>query len=177
MGAEPTRVRANTTVYWERSLPNYDATTWTASYKLYADNLAPITISATGSGTEYTVDAKPVTTTDWAAGEYAWILLVTDGTDTFEIDRGTIEVIAETATGNDLLDARRYLESAETELAARASGKPSSYSIKDRSLTRASVQELQRIVKYWRARVRTLENQERRRRGLKANNITYARFQ
>lgn len=175
--AEPTKVRINTTVYWRRDVDTYKPVDgWTASYVLNAAGLSTITIATTGSGSTYTVDAKPATTGAWTAGKYVWYLRVTDGTDVFELDSGTIEILAENATGDDLLDARAYLEQAETELKERATGKASSYSIKDRSLTRASVEELMKIVTYWRKRVNALESEERARKGLKSKKITYARF-
>lgn len=174
--SELSTIRANTTVKWERSI-NYDsADGYSASYVLNAAGLSTITISATLSGTTLTVDAKPATTTSWAAGTYAWYLKVTDGTDTFEVDSGTIKILAENATGNDLLDAKSYLADAETELAARTTGKAESYSIKDRSLTRASAEELMQIIAYWRKRVSVLEDQERIAKGRKSNRITLARF-
>jgi hypothetical protein len=177
MAVEPSRVRANTTVYWERVLSDYSADdSWTATYKLNASGLATITITTTGSGTTHTVDSKPATTTGWAAGDYVWVLLVTDGTDTFELDTGTIEVVAENATGNDLLDAQNYLAAAEAELGERVTGKPSSYSIKDRSLTRMDEGELRKTITYWRKRVQVLEDAERRRKGQKSKRIIHARF-
>lgn len=174
--SELTTIRANTTVAWERSIDYDSADGYTASYVLNAAGLSTINISATLTGKSLTVDAKPATTTGWAAGTYAWYLKVTDGTDTFEVDTGTIKIIAENATGNDLIDARAYLASAETELAARTTGKAESYSIKDRSLTRASAEELMAIISYWRKRVTTLEDQERARKGKASKRITYARF-
>jgi len=176
MAAEPSKIRANTTVYWERDIPGYDASTWTASYKFLSDSLSPVNVTTTGSGTTYTVDAKPSTTGGWAAGKYAWVLFVTDGTDTFEVDNGTIEIIAETATGNDLLDAKSYLKSAEAELAARVSGKPSSYSIKDRSLSRMGEADLRKTISYWRRRAEHLQALEDNRRGKPSRKIVGARF-
>lgn len=174
---EPTNLRINTTASWVRSIDDYSADDgWSASYVLNAAGLSTITISTTGSGNDFTVDVKPSTTSTWAAGTYAWYLKVSDGTDTYEVDTGTIEILAENATGNDLLDARSYLDDAETELQARVSGKASSYAIKDRSLTRASVEDLMKIVTYWRKRVNSLEDAERRRKGKTSNRITYARF-
>lgn len=87
-----------------------------------------------------------------------------------------IEVVAETATGNELLDAMAYLDAAEVELAARVTGKPSSYSIKDRSLTRASVSELKSIIKYWTAKITSLKAADARRKGGVSRKITHTRF-
>jgi hypothetical protein len=174
---EPETIRANTTLQWTRSISGYDAATWTASYRLTSSNdLTPITIPTTGSGTNYTVDVKPIVSATYAAATYVWNLTVTDGTDTFHIDSGVAQVISQDATGNELLDAKQYLIDAETELAARAAGKAESYSIKDRSLTRTSSSELMNIIKYWRTRVGVLENAERVRKGLPSKSITYARF-
>jgi len=174
---EPLKVRINTTVTWEREIDSYSAADgWSASYVLNAAGLSTITIATTGSGNTFTVDAKPATTSAWTAGKYVWYLKVSDGTDIFEVDSGTIEILAENATGDDLLDARSYLSAAEAELDERTSGKASSYSIKDRSLTRASVEDLMKIVAYWRRRVNDLEQQERIRKGKKSKRITYSRF-
>lgn len=178
MIAEPTKVRASTTVYWERDLPNFLNTTWTATYTLNAAGLAQITFNASAGSTtqEHVVNVSAATTTNWAAGTYAWYLTVTDGTSIFEIDQGTIEILSATATGNDLLDAKANLAAAEAELVARTSGKANSYSIKDRSLTRMSESELLNAIKYWRAKVQTLTEQERIRKGGKSKRLIYSRF-
>jgi hypothetical protein len=174
---EPAKIRANTTVKWTRTIHDYDADDgWSAEYNLHAESLNSISIPTTGNGNEYTVDTKPATTTGWAAGVYNWILTVSDGTDTYEVDTGSIEVLAENATGNDLLDARAYLRAAEAEYQERVTGKASSYSIKDRSLTRMDAEELRNAIRYWRGRVTRLENEERARKGFRSNRITYARF-
>jgi hypothetical protein len=174
--SEPQTVRAGTTVQWTRALPDYDAGTWTASYRLNAANLPTITITTTGSGTIHSVDAKPATTELWAAGTYVWFLEVTDGTDVFQLDTGTIEVVAKNATGSYLADAKSNLETAEAAYQARVNGGASSYSIKDRSLTRMSADELLKAIDYWRRRVSTLTDAERRRKGQSSRRITYARF-
>lgn len=173
---EPTQIRAGTTIKWERTESEYQDG-WTGAYKLNAAALAQITIPTTRSGAVYTVDQKPNVTDVYAAGAYTWIFSVTDGTDTFIADSGFISIIAFNATGNPLADAQKYLDQAEQELAERTTGKPSSYSIKDRSLTRMSADELIRAVSYWRQRVNILEAKtERERCRTSTRRITYARF-
>jgi len=174
--AEPEKVRAGSTVQWSRTASDYSDASWTGKYTLNAEGLPEIEISTTNDEGTFTVDAKPTETTNWNAAQYAWVFQVTDGTDIHIVDTGTIEVIALTATGDDLLDAQSYLSAAETELAARASGKPSSYSIADRSLTRASSDELMAIISYWRRRVNELKNERAVERGRGNRRMTYARF-
>lgn len=172
----PASIRANTTAKWTESLSYDTADGWSASYVLSASGLPTITIDASSSGTDYTVDVKPTTTRTYPSGNYTYVLKVTDGTDTFVVESGTIEIIADNATGNKLLDAQSYLDAAEEEYQERVTGKPSSYSIKDRSLTRMDADELLKAISYWRKRVRQLDDEERRAKGQKSKRITYARF-
>ncbi len=175
---EPSKIRAGANVKWERSVSSdYSAADgWSLEYRLNATDLSTIQISTTGSGTTYTVDHDSTVTGAWAAGTYTWTLIATKGDDKHVLDTGLIEVVAFDATGNDLIDAQNNLDKAETELAARAEGKASSYSIKDRSLTRADVDELMKIVSYWRKRVKALKSREARRKGRANPNISYVRF-
>lgn len=173
---EPTQIRAGTTVKWERTASDYQDG-WTGVYKLNAAGLAEIEIATTRTGEVYSVDQKPNVTDLWAAGSYTWAFIVTDGTDKFVVASGFINIIAFNATGNPLADAKGYLDQAEQELAERTTGKPSSYSIKDRSLTRMSADELMRSISYWRNRVNTLTAQaERERCKSSKRRITYGRF-
>jgi len=173
---EPAKVRAGLTAKWDRQIDGYDSVSWSAEYNLHAEGLSSITISATGSGNEYSISVPPATTSTWAAGYYHWILTVTDGSDVFEIDSGGIEILSESATGNDLMDAKVILRKAEAEYEERITGKASSYSIKDRSLTRMDAEELRQAIGYWRRRVQALQDAERRRKGKPSNRIIYARF-
>lgn len=173
---EPSKVRAGLTAKWERQIDDYDAASWSAEYSLHAEGLTSIAVPTTGSGNEYSVNVPPTTTSTWAPGLYHYILTVTDGTDVFEIDSGSIEILSETASGNDLMDAKAVLAKAEAEYEERITGKASSYSIKDRSLTRMDADELRQAIGYWRRRVQALQETENRRKGKPSNRITYARF-
>ena len=173
---EPSKIRAGTTVKWERTENQY-ADGFTGEYRLSGSVGPTIEIEATNTDGVFAVDEKPDVTELWAAGFYSWLFIVTDETDTFEVASGTIEIVALDSTGDALGDAKTYLEQAETELAARSSGKASSYSIKDRSLTRMSVTELLNAISYWRRRVTELEkalSQSKCKRSQRR--ITYGRF-
>lgn len=174
--ATPQTIRAGTTANWTVTIDDYAASSgWSATYTLRAAGQSDITISTTGNGTTYTVDVAPATTTGYAADTYFYVLTVTDGTDTHEIDTGIIEVLAATQNTSDLLAAKANLATAISNYNS-AMSKVAEFGIKDRNQKQRSLEEMRAAISYWQRRVNHLEEADRRRRGFPSKNVSYVRF-
>lgn len=142
---EPSEVRAGDTVKWKKYIADYmPADGWTLYYAINNSSaLIEITTSDNGDG-YHLVNEAPATTDLWAAGVYKWQSYVSDGTDRYTIETGTIEILP------DLTDAatdtrsivKRTLDAIEAVIENRASIDQQSYTIAGRSLSRMSVEEL-----------------------------------
>jgi hypothetical protein len=65
------------TLYFEDEAPDFPPTAgWTLKYRLIPQfstpTQAPITLTATTSGSTYLIQASPATTATWVAGRYSW---------------------------------------------------------------------------------------------------------
>jgi hypothetical protein len=81
---------------WDMSFGDYPAGVWTAT--AYLRGAGTIDIEATADGDTHAFRAAPDDTAALAAGVYRYFVKVTDGTDTFTVDQGEVEVLANAAT-------------------------------------------------------------------------------
>ena len=178
--AEPQTIRAGTTTTWSRELASYSVETTSGMVYTLSSSAGNITITATGSGTTWTVNEAPATTANYTADRYVWKLVATVGANQYLVDEGNIEVIAATAANNDLLNVRDRIDAVETELAARVSGKPHEYSIStegtSRSLKRMDDDGLRAELTRLRRRLHVLEQEDRRKRGQGTQNVLKVQF-
>src|SRR5690554_1873719 len=114
---EPLELRAGLTWQWRREdlAADYPASAWTLTYyfKKTGSSGANFSIAAAADGDDFEVDEAPGDTDDRTAGDYTWVALVTDGTDTFEVDRGRLKLLARydaAANLDDRTHARKMLE-------------------------------------------------------------------
>jgi hypothetical protein len=103
-----------------------------------------ITIGRDGDGWAVTVDASA--TADYSAGIYLYVIHLTDGTERYEVERGTVEVKADIATMASTDDPRSHvkkvLDAIEAVIEGRASNDELSYSIAGRSLSLTPIPDL-----------------------------------
>ena len=146
---EPSQVRAGDTVKWTRLLSDYDPATWILSYALRGlPGKIDITASDNGDGS-HLVSVTPATSTAWEPGIYSWAAQVTDGTDVYTVDHGTIEVLDDLSAISGVHDgrthAKKVLDAIEAVLENRATKDQESYSIAGRSLSRTSIADLLKL--------------------------------
>ena len=150
---EPTEIRAGDSVKWTRSLSDYPASTWTLSYALRGPGEIDITASADGD--DHSVSELPATTAGWTEGIYNWVAKVTDGTDTYTIDEGTVEILEDLAAVTGAYDgrshAKKVLDAIEAVIEGRASQDQMSYTIAGRSLARTPIPDLLKLRDRYRA--------------------------
>ena len=138
---EPTQARAGETWDWKRSLSDYPADTWTLAYQ-FTNATSKITITASADGFDHLVTAAKAVTALYAAGDYTGFAQVTDGTSTYTVWSGFLEVLPDlsSATAYDgRSHARKMLDAIEALLEGRGTADQLdlvSSAIGDRSLAR-----------------------------------------
>lgn len=181
---EPRRARAGDTWKWRRDdLTDYPAPTWTLKYRFRHPTLAGFEVVASADGTAHAVTVPASTTASYTAGTYHWLAWVESGAEKYEVDEGSLEIVADLRSGlasatQDLRSpARRIYESllALYEDYAAGRGLVKSYTIGTRTMTFHSPAELLQQIGYWRAQVEAEERAERIRNGLASGTKLYVR--
>lgn len=129
----------------------------------------PVVLTATYSGTTYTVTSTATATADVTAGDYSFTVTMTqDSTgNRVELTHGTVTVAANPAdsTVDPREHARKVLASIEAVIEKRATKDQESYAIDNRSLSRTPVAELLALRSQYQNEVERLDNAEKIRRG------------
>lgn len=119
--SEPSTVRAGETWTWTRSLSDYPAGEWALVYT-FTSATAALSLTATADGTAHLVRETPLVTADHAPGRYQGFAQVSDGTDTFTVWTGSLQVLPDLSSA-DSYDgrsfARKMLDSIEAILENR----------------------------------------------------------
>lgn len=117
---EPIAPRAGDTWRWRRTLPDYQAPTWTLTYTAWNAS-AVISIIAAADGDAHSISVPPATTGAYAAGRYEWAARVTDSTDTHTIATGIWQILPALGTALDTRShARRMLDAINALIEGRA---------------------------------------------------------
>ena len=167
---EPTVLRAGMTWAWTRDLPDYPAGTWllTYWYKQLAASGARFSIAASASGSTHSVSVTAANTQARVAGEYSWSAVATSGSEAYEVDKGTLTILARYDADTALDDrshARVVLDAIEAVIENRATLDQQEMSIGTRSLKRMTVSELMTFRDKYRAEVYAEEQGEAARNG------------
>lgn len=158
----PADLIAGDTWIFDRDYGDYPRPTWTAT--LYFENasgsfsVASTTSTAIATAQRFTIAAA--TTAAYLPGRYRVRARVTDGTSTFSVDEGWVQVEVNPAkAGNQDLRswARQTLDAIEAFLLGNASTAQQSMSVGGRSLSRWSLPELTQWRDKLRGEVRTEE--------------------
>ncbi|KAA9133464.1 hypothetical protein F3N42_03685 [Marinihelvus fidelis] len=145
------------TVSTSASLSDYPASTWTLTLVLVqADDQR--TITATADGDDYLVEIEPTDSADYQVGTYSYQAFVTDGTDRYMVQDGTVEVLPDYATASSGLDTRTQIEitidAIEAQLAGNATGTQKRWKYRDREIEQYAPAELIEILNYLRLELR-----------------------
>lgn len=156
----PAKLTAGDTWIFTFSHADYAAPTWDAS--IYFENAAA-TFSATAAddGSDHAFSIAAATTAVKEAGRYKWSIRVTDGTDSYTVDTGWIEVLANPAaagTRDPRSWARRAIDAVEATIEGRATDDQLSFSIRDRSVSRYTLTELTALHEWLQKKLRTEES-------------------
>ena len=132
-----------------KSLTDYPANAgWTLNYRLMlrAGTGAEITFASQADGAAHQITVAKATTAAWAAGTYTWASWVTDGTSSYSIGRGTVQLLNDPRTNPTPLDLRsnaeQGLDNVRLMMAGRANSDVLKYQINGRSLEHYPMSEL-----------------------------------
>lgn len=173
---EPTTVRAGDTWEWTTSLADYPAGTYTLTYTFWNASAA-FTATASASGSDHLVDIAPATTVGYASGRYEWVARASDGTDTYTVAAGVLQVLPAVGSSMDTRShARKMLDAITATLESRATTDELDLvtaSFNGRSMTRV---ELIKLRQHYLAAVNQEEQAAKLARGENTGRIFQVRF-
>lgn len=170
LDALPRRITIGDTVTWDEVLADFPASaSWVLSYNFTGpDSNFKSGHTAVGDDHRIVID-----TTKLEVGAYDYQKKITDGTDTFTLERGEVFVDPDLSADESGVDRRPYaviaLENVEAVLKGKATKDQSSYSLNGRSLSRYSIAELQDWRAQLRSEVRAIREVKRRESGGKSH--------
>lgn len=156
---------AGDTLDFTVSVPDYPPSAgWTLKYRLTprfaTPTQAPITLTATTSGTDYLVQAAPATTAAWLPGTYAWARWVEKSGARQTLDEsGELLVKADPALTAQGFDGRsQALKAYEDAMTAFATykatnGQVKEYTIGSRQMKFKDSGEIVKEIEFWRQQV------------------------
>jgi len=170
--SEPSALRAGDTWRWTKSLADYPATSWTLKYR-FKNAAGGFEITASTSGTDYSVTVAAATTAAYTAGVYSWLAWVEGGTsEKYSVDTGIATIDPDyrsgtaTAAYDDRTHARTVLDAIEAVIEGRASRDQESYEIAGRSLKRTPIADLLKMRQHYKAEVAAQDAAEKISNGL-----------
>lgn len=133
---------------WTDSLTDYPASTWQLSYAIRGESV--LDIVATPDGDDFDVQISSTESSNLVPGNYLWQAYASRGSNRTTIGNGSIEVIkdlASTPAGYDgRSQAETMLDAVSQAIVSISNGEMvQSYSIKGRSLSKYSLDELIRL--------------------------------
>lgn len=142
----PNKIRAGDTLKFTESLTDYPASVWTLAYTLInaTDNIEFVAVPV---GDDYSVNIAHGITSNWNKGYYAYVARVSNGTESYVVLYGDLEILANATSANFEVrsHARIVLDNINAVLEDKATLEQASYSIDGRSLNSRSIDELLKI--------------------------------
>jgi uncharacterized small protein (DUF1192 family) len=173
----PRRITIGDTITWDETLDDFPASVlWVVTYSFTSKD------TNFQSGHAAVVDDHRITivTTSLKEGHYAWTKKVTDGTSTFTLESGILDVDPDLSADTAGVDRRSYaaiaLDAIEALLKGKATKDQTSYSLNGRALSRYSIDELREWRAQLRVEVRDEDQKARRKSGGKSHANVRARF-
>jgi hypothetical protein len=180
---EPLNIAAGDRVQWTRTFSDFPATAWTLTYYLRA-NLpgGQIDITASASGSSYSVDIPTTSTEGYMPGLYYWSAFVSASGDRKLVAQGRIEILENPAGIVIPVDkrshARRTLEAIKAVIERRATTDQQAYVFQavGRSVTKMPIKDLLDFLSYYQAIVTGEERAEKSARGENSGKNVLVRF-
>ena len=149
----PSQFEAGDTVIFTESFPDYAPGTYTAALVLNNGAAAATSISATTSGTSFLFTLSASVTAAITPGDYTFAIYATSGSTRYTAKSGVVKVIPNlTATATPSF-AQAQVTLLQTVLAEFNATTRTSVSFNGQSFSRASVNEYQKQLTYYRAEV------------------------
>jgi len=181
---EPSELVAGDTWTWKRSdlASDFPTASWNLVYALKAEGstAAPESLPATKSGNVYTVTKSAIDSAGYVAGIYDWTAFAIRISDSARqrVAFGQFLVLPNpiTSTVDPRSHSVKMLAAIEALLEGRSLENHNSYSIKDRSLTKMTPDELMKWRDYYKTEVLNEKAAERARLGKATGRTFAARF-
>ncbi|PKG51261.1 hypothetical protein CXF87_10240 [Halomonas sp. MES3-P3E] len=144
------------------ALTAYPAPDWSAT--LILRGAQSIDLASQPDGKLHTFTTAADVTASWKPGDYWYSLRVTDGTEVYEVETGTLTVDPDLAAVSEFdgrTHAERTLQAIEAVIEGRASKDQDSYRINNRELRRTSISQLLKLRDVYRQEVRRLRASRR----------------
>lgn len=121
----PSKITAGTSVSWLVSLPAFSASDgWTLTYTLVSPS-AQVQVTSTPSGVDHLFEIPLADSADWSPGKYSWQSHASNGTERYQVDAGTVEIVTDYAGATTGTDTRTWLDKAIEALQAAIAGRAS----------------------------------------------------
>lgn len=179
---EPKALYTGDTWSWQRLLPDYLANdSWVLKYTLI-NAAGRINITASADGEAHLVSVAAATTAAYTAGNYTWQAYVEKASARHTVGTGAIIVRAGLSSGSGGSDqrtqARIAMDDAVAALAAYTAnqGVVSEYEIAGRRMKFRSIDEIRKLVNFWRVQVQNEIDAENIRLGLGTSRTIFTRF-
>lgn len=179
---EPGTLYTGDTWAWTRTLANYPASaSWVLKYTLINAG-GRINITGTADGDTHVISVAAATTAGYSAGTYTWQAFVEKASERYTVGNGTVVVRLGLSSGSGGSDQRTQAQEAmEDALAALAAytasrGMVAEYEIAGRKMKFRSIDEIRRLVNFWRREVQAEIDAENIRRGLGTSRKIFTRF-
>ena len=173
----PRRITVGDTITWDETLNDFPASaSWVVTYNFTSKDARFVSAHAA------VADDHRITiaTDELEDGHYDWAKKVTDGSETFTLERGILDVDPDLSADTTGVDRRSYaaiaLESIEAMLKGKATKDQTSYSLNGRALSRYSIDELTLWRAQLRSEVRDERQKARRKSGGKPHTNVKSRF-
>lgn len=179
----PTQLVVGDRWTWKRTdLSDYATGSYALKYalRLFGDGSGEIEITAAEDSPNYYIEVAAATTANYSAGWYAWQAYIVRSSDSERVTlaSGRVEVVEnrDAATTDPRNHNRKMLDILETAIESLASKTVASYSIGERSLTRADLEMLRTQRDIYARRVREDERAERAEQGKGGGNRVRVRL-
>ena len=155
---------------------------WTLKYRLAprAAGGNAIDLTAADDGDDYRVQKAAATTAGWAAGFYSWTAWVEKDSESYTVERGTLEIKADSrllAAGHDSRGhVQKVLDAIRAVIENRASKDQQAYTIAGRSLQRTPIADLLMLESRYASMLRAEQAAEKVAAGLPNPNRGGVRF-
>lgn len=149
---EPTDLLAGDSWEWDRSVPDFPASSWDLSYHFLGPER--FTITAQKDGDTFQIRVPASETTMRSAGPYRLVGRVTDGTDTYTVYEGPVVIRPDPATSVPTLShAERTLAVIEAAIEGRLTADIEDYQVAGRAVKKIPIAELVKLRGIYRAEV------------------------
>jgi ferric-dicitrate binding protein FerR (iron transport regulator) len=147
----PSQITAGLSFQARAQLADYPVGVWTL--RLLLRGAVAVDVDATVDGSDHVFSVAAGVTATWTAGEYAFAVRATNGTDVVEVEAGRVRVLADLANASAGFDPRSQnriaLDAIEAVIAKRATLDQDRYRINNRELYRTPIAELLRLRKHY----------------------------